>query len=63
MWNDLLAAIALILVIEGVMPFLSPDTMRRTMQQLTQLPDRVLRTVGLISMVCGVVLLYLIRQY
>jgi uncharacterized protein YjeT (DUF2065 family) len=63
MWNDLLAAIALILVIEGVMPFLSPDTVRRTMHQLTQLPDRVLRTIGLTSMVCGVVLLYLIRHY
>ena len=62
MWNDLLAAIALILVIEGVMPFLSPATVRRTMQQLTQLPDRVLRTIGLASMVCGVVLLYLIRH-
>ena len=63
MWNDLLAAVALILVIEGVMPFLSPATVRRTMQQLTQLPDRVLRTIGLASMVCGVVLLYLIRHY
>ena len=62
MWDDILAAIALILVIEGIMPFLSPATMRRTLQQLTQLPDRVLRTVGLASMITGVILLYLIRH-
>ena len=63
MWNDLLAALALILVIEGVMPFLSPATLRQTMQQLIQLPDRSLRTMGLISMVGGVVMLYLVRHY
>jgi len=63
MWNDLLAALALILVIEGVMPFLSPTTLRHTMQQLIQLPDRLLRMMGLISMVSGVVLLYLVRHY
>lgn len=63
MWNDLLAALALILVIEGVMPFLSPATLRQTMQQLIQLPDRLLRMMGLISMVGGAVLLYLVRHY
>ena len=63
MWNDLLAAVALIFVIEGVIPFLSPATMRRTMQQLTQMSDQVLRTIGLASMVGGVILLYLVRHY
>ncbi len=62
MWSDFLAAVALILVIEGVMPFLSPNTMRRTMQQITQLPDRTLRMIGLISMISGSVLLYWVRQ-
>ena len=63
MWNDLVAAIALIFVIEGVIPFLSPATMRRTMQQLTQMSDQVLRAIGLASMVGGVILLYLVRHY
>ena len=63
MWNDLLAAVALIFVIEGVIPFLSPATMRRTMQQLTQMSDQVLRTIGLASLVGGVILLYLVRHY
>jgi uncharacterized protein YjeT (DUF2065 family) len=62
MWNDLLAAVALILVIEGLMPFLSPSTLRRSMQQLAQLPDRTLRTIGLASMIVGVVLLYVVRH-
>ena len=62
MWNDLLAAIALILVIEGLMPFLSPSTLRRYTQQLAQLPDRTLRIVGFFSMIGGVVLLYVVRH-
>ena len=63
MWSDFLAAVALILVIEGVMPFLSPDTMRRTMQQITRLPDRTLRIIGLVSMISGSLLLYWVRQF
>lgn len=62
MWNDLLAAVALILVLEGVMPFLSPAALRKSMQQLAQLPDRAFRIIGLFSMVGGVVLLYLVRH-
>ena len=61
MWADLLAALALVLVIEGLMPFLSPSRFKHTMQQIGQVPDRTLRTIGLVSMVAGVVLLYLVR--
>jgi hypothetical protein len=62
MWSDLLAAIALVLVLEGLMPFLSPDTLRRTMQQIIRIPNQTLRVIGLISMASGVVLLYLVRH-
>lgn len=62
MWDDLLAAVALVLVIEGMMPFLSPRTLRETLQQITQLPDRTLRVIGFASMISGVVLLYIVRQ-
>lgn len=61
MWNDLLAALALVLVIEGLMPFLSPAGFRRTMEQVSRMPDRTLRTIGLVSMAVGVGLLYLVR--
>ncbi|MGD9000608.1 MAG: DUF2065 domain-containing protein [Granulosicoccaceae bacterium] len=61
MWHDLLAAIALVLVIEGIMPFLSPDGWRRMMLSVSQLDDRALRLAGLISMLAGAGLLYLLR--
>ena len=61
MWHDLLTAIALVLVIEGLMPFLSPAAFRRTMEQVSRIPDRTLRTIGLLSMGVGVGLLYLVR--
>jgi len=61
MWNELLAAIALVLVIEGIIPFLAPDKFRQTMAKLTQLPDQVLRMIGLASMTLGIVLLYILR--
>jgi uncharacterized protein YjeT (DUF2065 family) len=61
MFDDLLAALALMLVIEGVLPFLNPAGLRRTLQTLAELGDRSLRIVGLVSMLAGVVLLYLVR--
>jgi uncharacterized protein YjeT (DUF2065 family) len=60
-WDDLFNAIALVLVIEGVMPFLAPRGWRQTMLQASQLPDRVLRVIGLSSMLLGVFLLFLMR--
>lgn len=61
MWNDLWAALALMLVIEGLVPFLSPDALRRMLASVAQLDDRSVRIAGLISMLCGVALLYLVR--
>ena len=62
MWNDLLAAVALVLVIEGVMPALNPAGLRRALEQFAKLPDHTLRVVGLSSMVVGALLLYVIRH-
>ena len=60
-WNDLWAACALYLVLEGLMPFANPGGMKRALAQLSQLDDRTLRVVGLLSMVAGAVLLYYVR--
>ena len=57
----MLAALALVLVIEGMVPFISPQTLRRLQESMAQLDDRALRNIGLISMICGVVLLYIVR--
>jgi len=60
-WSDLLAAIALLLVIEGMVPFLNPQSLRKMLETVSQLDDRTLRIVGLISMVVGVILLTIVR--
>ena len=61
MWGNLLDAFALLLVLEGIMPFLSPSSVRRLLARLNELGDGSLRFAGLASMVIGVVLLYLGR--
>ena len=60
-WNDLWAACALYLVLEGLMPFANPGGMKRALAQLSQLDERVLRVAGFLSMVAGAVLLYVVR--
>jgi uncharacterized protein YjeT (DUF2065 family) len=60
-WNDLGAAAALMLVLEGILPFLNPGGMRRLLAAMHQLSDRQLRTAGLTSMLLGVALLYMLR--
>lgn len=61
-WSDLLAALALVMVIEGLLPFVNPGGSRRAMAMLAQLPDGTLRTVGLVSMIAGLLLLWLARS-
>jgi hypothetical protein len=61
-WNDLFAALALVLIIEGIMPFASPNGARRTCAMIAQLDDRVLRIGGLISMALGAAALYFLRR-
>ncbi len=61
-WADLFAALALYLVLEGVLPFLKPQAMKRVMTTIATLSDRQLRLGGLASMAAGLVLLYLVRR-
>jgi len=61
MWHDLLVAFALLLVIEGVWPFLSPDSLRHALRLMTEQDNRSLRVTGLVSMMVGVVLLYVVN--
>lgn len=61
MWNEILAAVALVMILEGIIPFLAPDKFRQTMAKLTQMPDQVLRVIGLASMTLGIVVLYILR--
>lgn len=60
MWEDLAKAFCLMLVIEGIIPFLNPGRWRALVSTLATVNDRQLRTMGLISMLLGAGLLYLI---
>ena len=61
MLNILLLAFALMLVIEGLLPFLAPRAWRETFRRVTELTDGQIRFIGLTSMVVGVVLLTVFR--
>lgn len=59
-WLDLAKALCLMMVLEGVMPFLSPGRWRYMAALLAQVDDKTMRLVGLISMVLGAGILFLI---
>jgi uncharacterized protein YjeT (DUF2065 family) len=61
MLNTLVLAFALMLVIEGLMPFLVPRVWRETFRRVTELSDGQIRFIGLSSMLFGVVLLTVFR--
>jgi len=61
-WDDLLAALSLVMVIEGIVPFVSPHSLRNMLEKVTRIDDRTLRMTGLASMICGVILLYVVRH-
>lgn len=61
MWKELWAAFALMLILEGMFPFLNPSGLRQLLLKLGELDDTKLRYAGLTSMLLGVVLLYFTR--
>ncbi len=61
LWSDLLAAVAIYLILEGLLPFASPRRWRHSIEQLGQLNDRQLRTGGLVVIIAGLLLLYWVR--
>ncbi|PCJ30807.1 MAG: DUF2065 domain-containing protein [Gammaproteobacteria bacterium] len=56
--HSLYLASGLLLVMEGMMPFISPTSFRRALIQMANMSDQQLRIIGLASMVLGVILLY-----
>lgn len=61
MLEYLLMAFGLMLVLEGMMPFLFPSAWRETLRKLTQFQDGQLRFLGLTLMLSGLLLIYLVR--
>ena len=61
MASTFLLALALMLVIEGFMPFLAPRIWRETFRRVTELTDGQIRFIGLTSMVAGIIILMVAR--
>jgi len=59
--HTLAVGFCLMLIIEGVIPFLYPKRWRNLVQQLALISDRSLRLIGLASMLLGVIALYLVN--
>ena len=61
MLQNFIVAACLVLVLEGMLPFLSPRGWRQAIQGLLSFSDRQIRSAGLVSMLAGVVLLYVLN--
>ena len=61
MWVEILTAVCLVLVIEGILPFLNPRLYKDAVRAMLDLPDTQLRIAGLSSMIVGVILLAIVR--
>ncbi len=60
-WQVLPVALALVFIIEGMLPFISPGRWRVMIATVAQMEDRVIRNFGLGSMLFGLLLLYLVN--
>lgn len=59
--NELLSALCLVAIIEGLFLFAMPEAWKRAMSQLTAMDGRQLRAVGGFVLIAGLVALYLVR--
>lgn len=60
-WQVLPVAVALVFIVEGLLPFISPNRWRAMLTMAERMDDGVIRNVGLGSMLFGVVILYLVH--
>jgi len=61
MWETFLMAVALMLILEGMLPFLSPQTWREAFRKLIEINDNQIRFIGLTSMLIGLMILLLVN--
>ncbi|MBF0218196.1 MAG: DUF2065 family protein [Gammaproteobacteria bacterium] len=62
MSDDLWAALALVMVLEGLLPSAAPAFYRSAMAQVAKIDEKSLRRSGLLLMVVGALLLYMVRS-
>lgn len=61
MWQDILTAFSLFLIIEGMVPFIGPDFYRQAVVRIAQMDDNGLRLTGLTIASVGLVMLFIVR--
>ena len=61
MWKELWLALALLFILEGILPFINPAGLRKTLIMISQLSDDQLRWIGLTSMLLGLIVLYVVN--
>jgi len=59
-WQDLLHALALVLILEGILPFANPGSIKNIYKAMQEMPERSLRMVGFGSIAAGLLLLYVV---
>ncbi len=60
-WQVLPVAVALVFIVEGMLPFISPNRWRAMLAMAAQMDERTIRNIGLGSMLFGVVILYVVH--
>ena len=60
--SEILTAVALLLVIEGMLPFVKPSRYKQLVSQIVRLSDSQLRVFGLTAMIGGLLLLFFVRS-
>jgi len=60
--DDLIVAIGLLFVIEGLVMSLLPGSVKRLAKQVLQYPEQTMRVTGLIAMVVGVAVVWFVRH-
>ena len=61
-WTEILTAVALVLVLEGMLPFVGPGRYKQLVAQIVRLSDNQLRTFGLTTMIAGLLLMFFVRS-
>jgi len=60
---DFLSAIGLIFILEGLLLFASPKRLKKILQIITIYPENKIRMIGGVSVLIGIVLLWIIRKW
>ena len=60
-WHQIAVAVAMVFIIEGILPFVAPERWQNLVQVMAELDKRTMRAMGLFSMLFGLALLYLVN--